>query len=69
MFYNFILVADGRRVLNRWPTAPRTTLSSGLGPSADIAPGRYTWYVYPAFVRGSGTRYGAVHASGIVDVD
>ena len=61
-FYNVIFWRDGSRVLDLWPTKATVRV-----PSGRLAPGRYQWFVYPAFGK-TGRRYGKVVARGTVRV-
>jgi hypothetical protein len=70
-YYNFILVLEGRRVLDLHPTAPKvvlTRVAKSNGRRVTLAPGVYKWYVYPGFGLRTAVRYGPVAASGTITV-
>ncbi len=50
-YYNAQLFHGDRKLLTRWPRAPRLQLRS-------LAAGHYCWYVWPAFGKRSEHRYG-----------
>lgn len=58
-FYNVIFWRDGARALDLWPTKATVRV-----PSGRLAPGRYQWFVYPAFGTKGERRYGKVAARG-----
>lgn len=62
-FYNVIFWRDGSRVLDLWPTKATVRV-----PSGRLAPGRYQWFVYPAFGKTNENRYGKVLARGTLRV-
>jgi hypothetical protein len=65
-FYNVTVWRDGAEVLNVWPTANRVTLVQAPTGPQSLPPGRYSWFVYPAFdVGDEQTRFGKVIASGV----
>lgn len=62
-FYNVIFWRNGRRALDLWPTKATVRV-----PSARLGPGRYQWFVYPAFGKTGERRYGKVVARGTLRV-
>jgi hypothetical protein len=49
-FYNVQLYRNGRKILSKWPRQARLRLPAAWrfqGRAYRIAPGRYTWYVWP----------------------
>ena len=62
-FYNVIFWRDGARALDLWPTKATVRV-----PSGRLAPGRYQWFVYPAFGTKGERRYGQVAARGTLSV-
>ncbi len=69
-FYNVVLTGNGKRV-NVWPST--NTLSLGAAGSssratARVAPGTYSWFVYPGFRENGAVRYGPLLAHGTVRV-
>ena len=62
-FYNVIFWRNGRRALDLWPTKATVRV-----PSARLGPGRYQWFVYPAFGKTGERRYGKVVARGTLTV-
>jgi hypothetical protein len=62
-FYNVIFWRDGVRALDLWPKSAKARVAGGR-----LEPGRYQWFVYPAFVTGKTRRYGPVAARGTLKV-
>lgn len=62
-FYNVIFWRDGARALDLWPTKATVRV-----PAGRLAPGRYQWFVYPAFGANGERRYGRVAARGTLSV-
>ena len=62
-FYNVIFWRNGARALDLWPTKATVRV-----PSGRLGPGRYQWFVYPAFATNGERRYGQVVARGTVSV-
>ena len=60
-FYNVQLFRNGRKIMSTWPRRSRVHLAPRwhYGKRAyALSPGRYDWYVWPAFRSGSSVRYG-----------
>jgi hypothetical protein len=69
-FYN-VQLFKGRKLLSTWPVHSSLQLSRTwrfAGAEYRLAPGRYTWYVWPAFGPFSSAHYGALigHAAFVV---
>lgn len=61
-FYNVQLFRNGRKVMSTWPRRARVHLSARWryqNRTYKLTPGRYDWYVWPAFRSGRSIRYGA----------
>jgi len=63
VFYNVILWRGSSRVRDLWPARAVVDVRR-----ASLAPGKYRWFVYPALGTGTGRRYGALVAQGVVKV-
>jgi hypothetical protein len=61
--YNVIFWRNGKRALDLWPRAASVRV-----PAGRLAPGRYQWFVYPAFREKGKLRYGPVAARGTIRV-
>lgn len=60
-FYNVQLFHKGKKVLSTWPRSTRLQLArhwTFAGQARALGRGWYDWYVWPAFGRGKGLRYG-----------
>ena len=60
-FYNVQLYRAGRKVITVWPRSTRfgmRRLWTFQGRTFRLTPGKYTWYVWPAFGTLSSPRYG-----------
>ena len=60
-YYNVQLLRAGRTILKTWPTRTRYRVPPAWsfdGQAATLAPGTYTWYVWPGFGRRTRHRYG-----------
>jgi hypothetical protein len=70
-YYNVQLFRRGQKLLSTWPRTPQLPLTESwtyLGQERHLAPGRYTWFVWPGFgplARGS---YGSLLGQGSFDV-
>lgn len=70
-YYDFILWHDGRRVLDEWPSEPRSTVPvawSFRGVTYTLVPGRYDWFAYAGFGATAARHYGALAGSGVLVV-
>jgi hypothetical protein len=70
-YYNLILWHRGRRVLDLWPTRPRTDLPTAWrhgGTRYRLLPGRYLWFAYAGFGAKASRHYGALAGNGILVV-
>ena len=70
-FYNVQLFRRGQKLLSTWPRTPRLALSeswSYLGRDRRLAPGRYTWFVWPGFGPLARGAYGSLVGQGSFDV-
>jgi hypothetical protein len=70
-FYNVQLFRRGQKLLSAWPRTPRLALSeswSYLGRERRLAPGRYTWVVWPGFGPFALGAYGSLLGQGSFDV-
>ena len=59
--YNVIFWRNGSRSLDLWPRTASVRV-----PTGRLAPGRYQWFVYPAFRENGKLRYGPVAARGSI---
>jgi hypothetical protein len=60
-FYNVQLFRNGRKILSAWPVKTRLRLRKSWkwnGRRWTLAPGTYRWFVWPAYKRQQGVRYG-----------
>lgn len=65
-YYNAQLLRHRHKILTRWPTVARLQLRRSwrfAGHRRKLVPGRYCWYVWPAFGRRSKHRYGRLLGS------
>jgi hypothetical protein len=70
-FYDVVLWRNRKRILDIWPTAPRTVLPGRWtyrGARRRLRPGRYLWFVYPGFDRSGARTYGRLRAYGTLFV-
>jgi hypothetical protein len=70
-YYNVQLFRRGQKLLSTWPRTPRLALSeswSYLGRHRRLAPGRYTWFVWPGFGPLARGVYGSLLGQGSFDV-
>jgi hypothetical protein len=66
-FYDVILLRDGTRVLDLWPSTTSVTLPQHWtlgGKRFDLAAGGYQWFVYPATGTRAAASYGSLSAHG-----
>ena len=60
-FYNVQLFRNGRKILSEWPRKTRLRLPKAWkwnGRRHTLVPGTYRWFVWPAYKRQRGVRYG-----------
>jgi hypothetical protein len=60
-FYNVQLFRNGRKILSAWPVKTRLQLRKTWkwnGRRRALVPGTYRWFVWPAYKRKQGIRYG-----------
>jgi hypothetical protein len=60
-FYNVQLFRNGRKILSAWPAKTRLRLRKTWkwnGRRQALVPGTYRWFVWPAYKRQRGVRYG-----------
>lgn len=61
LLYNVQLFRDGTKILSAWPRSPRLKLLRRWrfgGEQRALEPGSYRWYVWPAFRKAHGVRFG-----------
>jgi len=65
-YYNAQLLLNGKKILSVWPTSPAFTLKKAWkyeGRKYTLAPGLYTWFVWPGYGARSAVDYGELMGS------
>jgi hypothetical protein len=66
LLYNVQLFRDGKKILSAWPRSPHLKLLRRWrfgGAARTLEPGTYRWYVWPAFRKAHGVRFGKLIGS------
>ena len=65
-YYNAQLLLNGKKILSVWPTSPAFALKKTWryeGRKYTLAPGLYTWFVWPGYGARSAVDYGELMGS------